>query len=120
MKFENKNPVVIAITILILVIAISGASLSAAVHNLESQISQVGDSAVDIAADADLRATTPKYSEVMTISEAAKYLQVEEGYLRSLMQDSNIPYYEMNGETMFSKTALSRWAAESSESRASY
>jgi len=59
----------------------------------------------------------------MDISQAAKFLEIDDSQLYSLIENSNavdgkgIPYFKIRDKVFFSKEALSKWVVTSAENR---
>lgn len=102
-----------AIILLSISIAISGLFVGRSISALAESKSQV--------------ASVQKGNEdILSFSEATAYLEISDEKLQFIVDNSKyvdgngIPYYKIDNNIMFSKTALSKWIVYSSENRLDY
>jgi excisionase family DNA binding protein len=51
----------------------------------------------------------PIESDIMNVSEAAKYLRVSESIIRRLVKQTRIPYFKIEGRYLFYRLKLVEW-----------
>ena len=110
---KTEKWLVPAIILLSISIAFSGFFVSKSILALEKPNKQI---------------TTEQKSneDILSFSEATVFLKISETKLKSLVDNSKIkdgkgiPYYKIDTNILFSKTALSKWIVYVSESQFDY
>lgn len=110
---KTEKWLVPAIILLSISIAFSGLFISKSILALTESKKQV--------------VTEQKCNEdILSFPETAVYLKISVDKLKSIVDNSKfidgkgIPYYKVDNNIMFSKTALSEWIVNSSENRFDY
>jgi len=110
---KSEKWLVLSVILLSISIAFSGFFVGKSILALEKSNKQIS--------------TEQKSSgDILSLSEATVFLKISEIKLKSLvgssksMDEIGIPYYNIDNNVMFSKTALSKWIVAVSERKFQY